>query len=63
DSVRGIKVFIEDSDSIFIDGESNIALIEFKPLAAKVAFKLLFFGDLRSEISFLIDKKSLFLRL
>jgi hypothetical protein len=50
-------LFIENSDFVFIDRESNSARVEFEALVAKVAFELLFFGDLVSEIAFLVDSK------
>jgi len=39
-------LLIESSDFVFVDGESNSAGVEFETLAAKVGFKLLFFGNL-----------------
>jgi len=49
-------LLIESSDFVFIDGESNSAVVEFEALAVEVAFKLSFFGDLVSKIIFLVGK-------
>jgi len=50
-------LLVENSDFVFIDGENDVARREFKSLAAKVAIKILFFKDLVSNISFLVDGK------
>jgi len=56
-SVGSFNFFIESSNFVFIDGECDVARREFKSLAAKVAFKILFFRELVSNISFLVDGK------
>ena len=48
-------MFIESSDFLFIDCESNVSRREFKSLTVKITLKILFFGDLVSNISFLVD--------
>ena len=55
----GFNLFIEYSDFVFIDGESDIARREFKSLAAKVAFELFFFRELVSDISFVVDREGI----
>jgi len=49
-------LLIENSDFVFVAGESDSAGVEFEALAVEVALELSFFGDLVSEVFGLVSQ-------